>query len=124
MQPPTEVQDTGFVDRKALRSICGVAEQFWKLSPTMPVGEVVMFITVALNEGASLTELAALLDMKKATASRYLLDLSDKLRTGEKGYGLISRETDPAELRRNMYSLTAKGRSLVKQLASVKTLRD
>jgi DNA-binding IclR family transcriptional regulator len=53
----------------------------------MPVGEVQMFLAVALNEGANLTELAEMMDMKKSTASRYLLDLSEKVRTGERGFG-------------------------------------
>ena len=48
----------------------------------MPVGEVIMFLHVALNEGASLGELAEKSGMKKSTASRYLLDLSDKTRSG------------------------------------------
>jgi hypothetical protein len=43
--------------------------------------------------------------IRKATMSRYLLDLSDKLRTGDSGYKLINRDTDPEELRRNMYTL-------------------
>ena len=65
----------------------------------MPVGEVIMFLQVALNEGASLTELCEAVGMKKSTASRYLLDLSDKTRSGGQGYGLVTRETDPEELR-------------------------
>jgi DNA-binding MarR family transcriptional regulator len=86
----------------------------------MPVGEVQMFLLVALNEGASMTDLAIEADMRKATASRYLLDLSDKNRLGQPGFGLVSREVDPQELRRNVYSLTPKGRSLVNDLINQK----
>ena len=75
-----------------------------------------MFLLVALNEGASLGELAEKAGMKTSSASRYLLDLSDKTRNGDKGYGLVRRESDPAELRRNMYSLTPKGRAMIRDL--------
>ena len=102
--------------RASIRRVCDAMTRFRELSPTMPVSEVQMFLMVALNEGASLTELCELLDMKKSTASRYLLNLSDKTRTGDSGYGLISRESDPNELRRNMYGLTAKGRRMVQRL--------
>lgn len=104
--------------RGSIRSALKILHTFRDLSLTMPVGEVLMFLTVALNEGASLTELAALADVRKSTASRYLLDLSDKTRSGSKGHGLVNREQDPAELRRNMYSLTAKGRKVIAQLSA------
>lgn len=108
-------------NRAAIRSINDALIHFRDLSVTIPIGMVQMFLTVALNEGSSLTELAEIADMRKATASRYLLDLSDKTRAGHPGYGLISRENDPQELRRNMYSLTAKGRIVVqKMLAGIR----
>ena len=105
--------------RASIRSFLQALQTFRELSPTMPVGEVSMFLSVALNEGASLTELAEEADMKKSTSSRYLLDLSDKTRDGGSGYGLVQREADPKELRRNMYSLSPKGRDVVRKLVSV-----
>lgn len=104
--------------RTSIRAFLKALHTFRDLSATMPVGELLVFLTVALNEGASLTELAELSDTRKSTASRYLLDLSDKTRAGNPGYGLVSREQDPAELRRNMYGLTAKGRKVIDQLSS------
>jgi DNA-binding MarR family transcriptional regulator len=114
------VDDENIVGRNrgVIRSICEAIVQFRELSSTMPVGEVQMFLTVALNEGMSLTELAEKADMKKSTASRYLLDLSDKTRAGGAGYGLITREADPEELRRNMYALSPKGRKIVQRLVA------
>lgn len=110
--------NAAMLKRANLRRISDVITRFRNLSPTMPVAEVQMFLAVALNEGASLTDLSALLDMKKSTASRYLLNLSDKTRTGSEGYGLVTREADPSELRRNMYGLTAKGRKIIDSLLS------
>jgi DNA-binding MarR family transcriptional regulator len=113
--------DPRFTDRKLLRSLCEALGEFRNLSVTMPVGEVYMFLMVALNEGSSLSELAEKADMKLSTASRYLLDLSDKQRAGKAGFALVSREQDPAELRKNMYSLTAKGRNVIKSLMAART---
>jgi DNA-binding MarR family transcriptional regulator len=104
--------------RGVLRSMADGMNEFREISVTMPVGEVIMFLHVALNEGASLTELTEKLDMKKSTASRYLLDLSSKTRTGVEGHGLVIREQDPAELRRNMYTLSPKGRTLIRNLVN------
>ena len=102
--------------RRSIRSIVEVLNGFRDLSHTMPVGQVVMFLLVALNEGADQTQLAELMDIRKSTASRYLLDLSDKTRDGGRGYELITRDPDPTELRRNVYSLSPKGRALLAKL--------
>lgn len=106
------------IERQRLRAISDALSHFRELSPTMPVGEISIFLTTALNEGSSLKELAELSDMRLSTASRYLLNLSDKTRKGDAGYHLLSRESDPDELRRNMYSLTAKGRKVVEKLVA------
>jgi DNA-binding MarR family transcriptional regulator len=107
-------------DRRNLRAFYEAIKRMRLLSATMPMAELQMFLLVALNEGLSLGELAEAADMKKSTASRYLLDLSDKTRTGDAGYALITRDSDPKELRRNMYALTPKGRSLLKDMISSK----
>lgn len=106
------------LERQRLRAISDALSHFRELSPTMPVGEISIFLTAALNEGLSLKELAELADMRLSTASRYLLNLSDKTRKGGAGYQLLSRESDPDELRRNMYSLTARGRKVVEKLVA------
>lgn len=102
--------------RRQIRAIYDTVCTFRDLSVTMPVGEVAMFLTVALNEGLSQTELAEKADMKKSTASRYLLDLSEKTRSGGPGHGLINGDTDPSELRRKMYTLSPRGRNIIRKL--------
>lgn len=109
-------------NRAVIRAFCDAIGKFRELSPTMPVGEVQMFLLVALHEGSSLTDLAEYADMKKSTASRYLLDLSDKTRSGAPGFALITRESDPGELRKNMYALTDKGKRILSSLVSGGTL--
>ena len=89
------------------------------VNPSMPAAQIYVLALVSLNEGKSLTELCQISGIRHATLSRYLLDLSDKRRTGD-GYGfkLVNRETDPMELRKNMYTLAPKGRHLFKTIAS------
>lgn len=119
MANPSNDREEGNViphDRAILRIVNEAMKALREVSPTIPVTEVQLFVTVALNEGLSQTELCELTDLKKSTASRYLLDLSDKTRAGTEGFGLISRSADPQELRRNMYSLTPKGRVLIKRI--------
>lgn len=105
-----------YQQRTLLRQLYNALAKLREISPHMPISEAQMFIAVALNEGASLTELSEALDLKKSSASRYLLNLSDRTRAGENGYGVVSRETDPQELRKNMYALTAKGRSILNSM--------
>jgi DNA-binding MarR family transcriptional regulator len=112
--------DPRFIDRRLLRSIASAMGEFRKLSSTMPVGEVYMFLLAALNEGSSISELAEKADMKMSTASRYLLDLSDKRRAGNPGFGLLRSELDPNELRRKVVTLTPKGRNVIRSLTSQK----
>jgi DNA-binding MarR family transcriptional regulator len=103
-------------NRGSIRSLAEAIKRLRYLSPTMPVAEVHMFLVVSLNEGSSLGELAEIAEMKKSSASRYLLDLSDKTRAGGQGYGIVVREADPAELRKNQYSLSLKGKQLIAEL--------
>lgn len=99
-----------------IRSLANAVLQFRELRATMPVAEVHMFLLVALNEGAGLTELAEHADLRKSTASRYLLNLSDKTLSGAAGHALVIREQDPKELRRNVYTLSDKGKRIVHAL--------
>jgi len=105
-------------DNRTLLRLAQALEEFESFSGTMPVSQVRTFFLVASHEGKSQGELAMLADLKVSTISRYLLDLSEKTRKGAEGYGLIRREADPQELRRNMYSLTPKGRNLASRIVA------
>lgn len=87
-----------------------------ELSVHLPVAQAHTFVLVALNAGKSLNELSTISGIHQSTIGRYLLDLSELQRPGDAGYGLIRRETHPMELRRNMYTLTRKGKKLCSRL--------
>lgn len=89
------------------------------IDPTVPTQLVQAFLAVGLNEGQTLTELAEHLGTNISTASRQLLDLGERNRKMEPGYNLVDRRADPMNLRVNRYSLTPKGRLLLKELADI-----
>lgn len=89
------------------------------IDPLVPTQMVQAFLTVAANEGCTLTEIADRLETNLSTASRQLLDLGDRNRKMQEGYKLIDRETDPMNLRVNRYTLTRKGRMLIDQLVEI-----
>lgn len=89
------------------------------IDPNVPTQLAQAFYAVWLNEGQTLTDIAESLGTNISTASRQLLDLADRNRKGEPGYGLIDRKVDPTNLRVNRYTLTPKGRLLAKELADI-----
>jgi DNA-binding MarR family transcriptional regulator len=89
------------------------------ISESVPVQLFHTLILVARNEGKGVVELADMAGASKATMSRHLLDLSDKLRNGDEGYGLLARTQDPKNLRQVFYSVTPKGKLLLNTLADI-----
>lgn len=104
--------------RRSVRKLLTILASIQDVNPFMPLPEVAAFLYVAINEGKSLTEISQIAGAKQSSMSRYLLDLSEKVRGGGAGYSLVRRETDPNELRRNLYTLTPKGRALVNSIAT------
>ena len=104
--------------RATTNGLLRAIREIMEVNQGMPAAQIYVLMTVALNEGKSLVELSQMTGLRQATISRYLLDLSDKLRDGSTGFKLVNRETDPEELRKNMYSLSPKGRHLVKSMTS------
>lgn len=88
----------------------------------MTLGQAQSFLSVALNEGKSLTELAEINAIPQSTLSRHLLDLGIQDRNRRPGFGLVIGDTDPMELRRKLYKLTDKGRRMKAQL--IKSIAD
>ncbi|KMS60220.1 MarR family transcriptional regulator [Novosphingobium barchaimii LL02] len=110
-------------ERIAIRKLYRAQRQVRaSIGPQVPSQVVQAFLAVADNEGLTLTELADILGTNVSTASRQMLDLSDRNRKMEAGHNLISRTPDPMNLRVNRYTLTPKGRILIQELAE--TMKD
>lgn len=71
-------------------------------------------LLVAQNEGLSLTDLCDLAGVAQSTMSRHLLDLGERNRLREPGLGLLVGKTDLQDSRRKRYTLTPKGRKVVR----------
>ena len=89
------------------------------IDPNIPAQMLQTFMAVAMNEGKSLTEIADLVSANMSTASRHLLELGERNRRLEPGYNLVARTPDPMNLRQNAYTLTPKGKLLVKNVLKI-----
>lgn len=90
-----------------------------QIDETVPLQLATTFMVVAETEGKGVSELAEIVGANKSTMSRHLLDLSDTLRTGQPGYGLLTRTSDPGNLRTVLYMLSPKGKLFHQQLMDI-----
>ena len=89
------------------------------IDETIPIQIADTFLLVSENEGKGVVDLAELAGTNKSTMSRHLLDLSDTLRTGQPGYGLLTRTQDPGNLRSVLYTLSPRGKLLLGNLVGI-----
>ncbi len=104
-------------ERKALKHLTEVLNEFISLRPNMPMHQLVVMLHVALDEGKSLKHYAAATEYPTSSVSRTFLDNGPKMRTGEEGLGLLEARPSAHSLREYETHLTVKGRSLFKTIA-------
>jgi DNA-binding MarR family transcriptional regulator len=100
-------------DRAAVRGLMGSLEPFRALRGTMPLQYVIAFLLVAEEEGLGVGEYAQRAGVSVSVMSRHLLDIGDRNRHMEEGFGLVTYRANPVELRKHEYMLTDKGRALL-----------
>lgn len=105
--------------RTIKRNIQRLAAFRSSIDPNITVQAAQTFLVVAEHPGMGVVEMAQLTGATKATMSRHLLDLSDRLRNGEEGYGLLRRVQDPNNLRSVSYAVTPKGQLLLNALIAL-----
>lgn len=93
-----------------------IFEIFKTLDYTMPVGQMLFFLTAAKLEGHPLQDIASSADIPTSTASRYLTNCSIRLRDGTPGLGLLRATENPDNRRMKIIELTSKGRQLLEQI--------
>lgn len=103
-------------DRRALNRLLRVLEQFRSLDSEMQMPQAVTLLTIALNEGISLSDLTERTQQATSSASRNVASLSALHRKGKPGHGLVVNREDPAERRRKQHLLTPKGKAFIEQL--------
>ena len=108
-------------DKDALNSFMSALEAFAELRQTMPLQYVRAFLLVALDEGRGVGDYAELAGVSTSVMSRHLLDIGDRNRHMEAGFGLVTQRSDPLELRKHQAMLTAKGKALAHKVIGALT---
>jgi DNA-binding MarR family transcriptional regulator len=87
-----------------------------EIDEEMPIQQLATLLTVAMNPGITIGEVASKLDYTHAAASRHAAVLS-KIGAGTKeGRNLIAYEEHPSDRRQKILTLTAKGKRVVELL--------
>ncbi len=100
-------------EREVLLRLLRSLNVFKLLNERMPLQYVTSFLAVATDEGNGVTHYAKRLGVNVTTMSRHLLDIGERNRNMEPGYGLVTYRADPLELRKHQYFLTPKGKQLI-----------
>lgn len=109
-------------ERAYARSIRLMLEPFRSIRPTMPLQYLHTFLLVCEHEGKGVSEYAQLADVAPTVMTRHLLDIGDRNRHREEGFGLVSQIRDAFDLRRHHSKITAFGKAtLHKMVTAMKT---
>ena len=104
-------------EKAALIRLLKALEPFHELNPNMPLQYVTAFLHVATNEGLNVSEYARKLDISQSLMTRHLADIGKTNRYHKPGFGLVVAENDVMDRRTKRNRLSAKGQSLVGELA-------
>jgi len=77
---------------------------------------VTAFLLVTEEEGLGVGDYAKRAGVSVSVMSRHLLDIGERNRKMEAGFGLVTYRANPLELRKHEYMLTDKGRALLHQI--------
>jgi DNA-binding MarR family transcriptional regulator len=100
----------------AVKQIANALEPFRALRATMPLQYVYTFLLIAMDEGKSVSEYAAMAGISKSVMSRHILDIGNRDRYMGEGFGLVETRPHPFELRKYEVFLSNKGRALLHRM--------
>jgi DNA-binding MarR family transcriptional regulator len=103
-------------DLAAVKAELGALNVFLEERGTMPVQYITAFLLVAEEEGLGVGDYAKRANVSMSVMSRHLLDIGERDRYGDPGFGWVSFRINPMELRKKEYFLTDRGRSLVHKM--------
>lgn len=106
-------------ERAAMRALFLALKPFRDINASMPLSYVTAFLLVAMEEGKGVSEYASKVDISPTVMTRNLLDIGDRNRQREEGYGLITQERDLFDLRKHNAKVTSKGKALAHHVVSV-----
>jgi DNA-binding MarR family transcriptional regulator len=82
----------------------------------MPAQYIRTFLLVAEEQGLGVIDYAQRAGVSVSVMSRHLLDIGERNRHMEDGFGLVTYRPNPMELRKHEYFLTDKGRTLLHKI--------
>lgn len=108
-------------ERKKLETLFGALDVLIdETSESMPLRQAQAFLSVAIREAkegaADMRDVGADTGAPSAVASRDLLGLGKRQRSGKSGLGLVVVKEDYTDLRRRPYVLTPKGNKAINAL--------
>lgn len=110
-------------EKAYMRSLRLAIEPFRQMRPNLPLQYLYAFLLVAEQEGKSVNEYAEFTETPQSVMTRHLLDIGDRNRTGEEGFGLVTQERDRTDLRRHHARITPKGKAMVnRMITALRTL--
>lgn len=101
---------------KGLHRLLRGMEELRKYDPDMPSQMVLCFLIAATKPSVSMREVVDLTGLSQASVSRNFAALSKVHRLGTPGLDWVDSREDPAERRRKLVTLTAKGRKVAEDL--------
>ena len=115
----SEIKPTLTDEEKAFaRALMLALEPFRAIRSTMPLQYVYTFLQVACDEGKGVTEYAQKAGISVTVMTRHLLDIGDRNRQREEGFGLITQERDRNDLRRHHARVTPTGKALMNRIVN------
>jgi DNA-binding MarR family transcriptional regulator len=97
-------------EKAAANALHSAIACFQQLEHTMPAQYIQTFLLVAMEQGLSVRDYAERSDVSASVMSRHLLDIGERNRHMQPGWGLVTYRPNPLELRKLEHWLTPKGR--------------
>jgi DNA-binding MarR family transcriptional regulator len=111
-------------ERAALRALYLALKPFRDINPSMPLSYITAYLLVGMEEGKGVAEYAAKVDISPTVMTRNLLDIGDRNRQREEGYGLITQERDLFDLRKHNAKVTPKGKAIAHHVVTSRKRED
>lgn len=113
---PTKDRTLSDEEIAAARALYLALKNFTDLRPTMPLQYVMTYLQVCMDEGKGVLEYAQRAEVPPTVMTRHLLDIGDRNRTGQEGFGLVTQERDRTDLRRHHARITPVGKSMIQRM--------
>lgn len=120
METLIQLKEVKVNHHEAASSLLKVVERFREIDGEMQAQAIAVLLKVAKNPlPLKMAEIAEELGLSQSTISRNVAYLGDWNRRKEAGHKLLEAYEDPAERRRKLVRLTAKGKRFVKSLNEI-----